>query len=220
VDRSGNLYIADTDNSRIREVFAANNLIITVEGTGMSGFAGDGGPATSAELFTPNGITLDSLGNYYIADTGNARIREVSGGNINTVAGSVNRGFCGDGGPATSACLSLPVSMGIDQQGEIFLADPGNSRIRLAYNGNISTFAGQSTFGFCGDGGSPTKACLNSSYGVTVTSSGKNIFIADTYNNRVRFATPNPFRCSMTVVHLLRTTGRLPFPQEYPAGCQ
>lgn len=220
VDASGNLYIADTSNNRIREVFASNQLIATVAGTGTAGFGGDGGQATSAELFGPRAVALDGFGNYFIADSLNARVREVSGGYIKTVAGSSKSGYCGDGGPAHSACLSLPNGISVDQQGEIFFSDSTYSVVRLVYNGYINTFAGKAGEGmFCGDGGPLTKACLSSPAEVAATPSGNDVYIADTSNNRVRLAVPNPFRCTISVVHLLRTKGRLPLAQEYPAGC-
>jgi sugar lactone lactonase YvrE len=101
VDAAGNLYIADTGNSRIRKV--SNGIITTVAGNGGYGFSGDNGPATSAQLYDPYGVAVDSAGNLYIADTLNGRIRKVSNGVITTIAGNGTYGYSGDGGPATSA---------------------------------------------------------------------------------------------------------------------
>src|SRR5207302_1588009 len=132
VDSFGNLFIADTGNSRIRKVVAATGNIQTVAGNGTFGFSGDGGPAISAALSGPEGVFLDSCGNLFIADTGNSRIRKVvaATGNIQTVAGNGTFGFSGDGGPATSATLNVPTDVYADGSGNLFIADTGNSRIR------------------------------------------------------------------------------------------
>src|SRR5438132_1466405 len=115
LDRFGNLFIADTCNSRIRKVVAATGNIQTVAGNGTLGFSGDGGPATSAALSDPEGVFLDRFGNLFIADSGNCRIREVvaATGNIQTVAGNGTLGFRGDGG-ATSATLNVPTDVYAD----------------------------------------------------------------------------------------------------------
>jgi trimeric autotransporter adhesin len=122
VDSAGNLYIADTGNSRIRRV--SNGVITTVAGNGCGsngcGFSGDNGPATSAELTNAEGIAVDSAGNLYIADTYNQRIRRVSNGVITTVAGNGARGFGGDNGPATSAGLSGPAGVAVDSAGNLY----------------------------------------------------------------------------------------------------
>ena len=112
MDDSGNIYIADTQNNRIRMVTASTGIISTVAGNGTVGYSGDGGAATSAELTYPNGVAVDSVGNIYIADTQNNRIREVtaSTGNISTVAGNGTFGYSGDGGAATSAELTSPMA--------------------------------------------------------------------------------------------------------------
>lgn len=106
VDSAGNLYIADFDNNRIRKV--VNGVITTVAGNGAAGFSGDNGPATSAQLFEPYGVSLDATGNLYIADYLNSRVREVANGVITTVAGNGTYGFSGDNGRATNAQLSHP----------------------------------------------------------------------------------------------------------------
>jgi len=188
VDSSGNLFIAEFENERVRKVTPAGT-ISTVAGNGSFGFSGDGGPATSAALFGPDGVAVDSAGNLFIADSANARIRKVTpAGMISTVAGNGTLGFSGDGGPATSAELSGPLGVAVDSAGNLFIAD-GYTRVRkVTPAGTISTVAGNGIEGFSGDGGPATAAELYEG-GVTVDSAG-NLFIADTYNGRIRKVTP------------------------------
>ena len=128
VDRAGNLYISDTANSRVRKV--SRGVITTVAGNGTDGFSGDGGPATSAQLFRPNGLAVDSAGKIYIVDEVH-RIREISNGVITTVAGNGTPGFSGDNGPAATAQLYWPSGLAVDSAGKIYVAEIGNERIRL-----------------------------------------------------------------------------------------
>jgi uncharacterized protein (TIGR03437 family) len=186
VDSSGNVYISDTSNSRIRRV--TNGMIITVAGTGAYGFSGDTGPATNAQLNYPQGIAVDAAGDLFIADSLNDRIRKVSGGVITTVAGTVTVGFSGDGGPAVVAQLSVPEGIAVDAAGNLYIADTLNERIRKVSNGFITTIAGGGVGGFSGDGGLSTSAQLNLPEGVAVDSAG-NIYIADVQNNRIRVLT-------------------------------
>jgi trimeric autotransporter adhesin len=192
VDASGDIYIADNFNNRIRMVTRSTGIITTVAGDGTFGYKGDGGPATSAGLFYPLGIAVDASGNIYIADTSNNRIRLVtrSTGIITTVAGDGTYGYKGDGGPATSASLHNPWGIAVDASGNIYIADIDNHRIRLVTRstGIITTVAGDGTFGYRGDGGPATSAGLYYPYGVAVDASG-NIYIADTSNNRIRLVT-------------------------------
>ena len=123
MDSAGNLYIADTDNNRIRKV--SNGVIATVAGGGAS--LGDNGPATSAQLANPEGVAVDSAGNLYIADYGNNRIRKVSNGVIATVAGNGTVGFSGDNGPPTSAQLAYPWGVAADSAGSLYIADYGTT---------------------------------------------------------------------------------------------
>ena len=131
VDGAGNLYIADTNNRRIRKV-DTSGVITTVAGTGERGFSGEGGQAVEAQLSSPYGVAVDGAGNLYIADAGNNRIRKVdSSGLITTIAGTGERGFGGDGGPATAALLNNPTGVTLDSAGNLFVADTGNHRIRV-----------------------------------------------------------------------------------------
>jgi uncharacterized protein YjiK len=186
VDAAGNLYIADWVNPRVRKV-STSGTITTVAGSGTYGFSGDGGPATDAGLSSPYGVAVDAAGNLYIADAGNSRVRKVStSGTITTVAGSGTFGFSGDGGPATDAGLNSPVGVTVDAAGNLYIADSGNHRVRkVSTSGTITTVAGDGTFGFSGDGGPATNASLNIPYGVAVDAAG-NLYIADPGNSRVR----------------------------------
>jgi uncharacterized protein (TIGR03437 family) len=195
VDSAGNLYIADTLNNRIRKV--SNGVITTVAGNGNPGFGGDNGPATSAQLYYPGGIVLDSAGSLYIADTHNFRIRKVSNGAITTVAGNGKPGSGGDNGPATSAGV-YPAGIALDSAGNLYIADYYAVSIRKVSNGVIATVAGIGTNGFSGDNGPATSAQLNLPWGVAVGSAG-NVYIADAGNNRIRILTPTGSSCAYSV---------------------
>ncbi len=132
VDGSGNIYIADTDNHRIRKVDAATGNISTVAGSGWGGYIGDGVPAVRAQLYLPSGVAVDGSGNIYVADRGNSRIRKVDAatGNISTIAGTGTQGYGGDGGPAVEAHLYFPSGVAVDGSGNIYIADTDNHRIR------------------------------------------------------------------------------------------
>ena len=195
VDSAGNLYIADSLNSRIRRVDAAGN-ISTIAGTGTGGFSGDGGAATSAQINFPNGLAVDSAGNLYFADENSHRIRRVdAAGIISTVAGTGAGGifgaFGGDGGPATAAAFRYPPNITLDSAGNLYIADYGNRRVRkVDASGNISTIAGTGAAGFSGDGGPATAAPVDGPTGVVLDSAG-NIYIADTNNHRIRKVDPS-----------------------------
>ncbi len=217
-DAAGNLVIADTGNNLIRVVAAATGTfygqamtagdIYTVAGGGTSGL-GDGGPATSAELFSPDGVAVDGAGNLVIADAGNNRVRVVAAatgtfygqamtaGDIYTVAGDGTAGFAGDGGPATSAKVASPEGVAVDGAGNLLISDTGNNRIRVvaAHTGtfygqamtaeDIYTVAGNGGFGFAGDGGPATHTKL-ANPALTIVDGAGNLVIADNSNNRVR----------------------------------
>jgi sugar lactone lactonase YvrE len=188
VNASGNLFIADTSNSRIRKV-GADGVITTVAGNGSHGYAGDGGAATSASLNYPAGVAVDASGNLFILEVNDSRIRKVgTNGIITTVAGNGSFGYSGDGGAATSASLHLnyPDNVAVDGSGNLFIADTSNGRIRkVDVNGIITTVAGNGSSGYSGDGGSAASASLRGPSGVAVDASG-NLLIADTGNGRIR----------------------------------
>ena len=188
VDASGDLFIADGPNNRIREV-NSSGVITTIAGNGTAGYNGDGIQATAAKLFYPVGVALDGKGDLFIADMGNARIREVNlaRGVITTVAGDGTAGYGGNGGPATTAMLYRPYGVAVDGSGHLFIGDSGNDRIRevnLA-TGLITTIAGTGTSGHTGDGGPATAAELSFPEGIAPDSKG-NLFIADQANDAVR----------------------------------
>ena len=183
VDSAGNVYIAEMYDQRIRKV--SNGVITTVAGNGTWGYSGDGGPATDAELGDPSGVAVDSVGNMYISDFNNSRIRKVSNWIMATVAGNGAGVFGGDGGPATSAQLWGPEGVAVDAAGSLYIADTGNHRVRKVSNGVITTVAGNGTQGYSGDGGPATAAEMNYPCGVAVDSAG-NVYIADAGNNRIR----------------------------------
>ena len=191
VDGAGNLFIADTDNHRIRRV-DPTGTITTVAGTGRPGFSGDGGPADQALLRYPSGVAVDGAGNLFIADTSNGRIRRVDpAGTITTVAGGGEGaiGFIGDGGPADQARLGFTFGVAVDGAGNLFIADTGNHRIRkVDPAGTITTVAGTGECCYSGDGGPAVEAVLNPK-GVAVDGAG-NLFIADPGNHRIRVLTP------------------------------
>ena len=190
LDRSGNLYIADTYNNRIRKV-DANGIITTIAGNGYGSNIGDGGLAIDAGIPTPSCITVDSKGNIYFAD-GNSNVRVITtDGKINRLAGNGNAGYGGDGGKAVLASLNMPNGIAVSNSGDIYIADSYNNVIRkIGKDSIITTVAGNDTAGFAGDGSLATKAKLNFPNGLTIDSAG-NLLIADAYNNRVRKVTPS-----------------------------
>jgi hypothetical protein len=185
VDAAGNVYIADRNNNRIRQV-GTTGIINTFAGNGNNGFSGDGGAAINASLSNPQGVAVDGLGNLYIADSGNKRIRKVGpNGIIITVAGNGDAGYYGDGGQATNAFFESPASVAVDAFGNFYIADGTEHLRKVGLNGIISTVAGNAGLGFGGDGGPPTNSMLGEVYGLAADIYG-DLFIADTGNNRVR----------------------------------
>ena len=187
VDSSGNLYIADTGNNRVREVAAATGVITTIAGTGTAGYSGDNGAAVSATLNKPSAVVEGSTGNLYVLDTGNNVVRLVNTtGTITTIAGNGTAGYSGDDGPATSATLHTPYGLNIDSSGNLYIADSANNVVRMVSTaGIISTIAGNGTPGYSGDNGAAISATLDNPQGVTVDNQG-NVYISDQGNNRVR----------------------------------
>ncbi|MGA8938714.1 MAG: Ig-like domain repeat protein [Acidobacteriaceae bacterium] len=188
-DAIGNLYFADTNRHEVYESSLAGVLSV-VAGTGVQGFAGDGGPATSAELNSPQGVAVGADGTLYIADTGNQRIRAVSGGIITTFAGSGGAGFAGDGGVAANALFRGPTALAVDASGALLVCDEGNQRVRRISAGVIQTAVGNGTQGFAGDGGAATQAELDTPMGVAVGADGR-VFVADAHNERIRVIATN-----------------------------
>lgn len=187
------LYIADTNNHRIRVVDDVYTLLInTVAGTGVAGYSGDSLPADAATLAYPAKLTFDSFGNMYIADSGNHRIRKVAKntGVINTFAGTGVAGYSGDDGKAVGALLFKPSDVAVDLIGNVFIADALNNCIRKVNttSGIITTVAGTGTVGYEGDGGPARSALLSQPLGVHIDKAGT-IYVADTSNSRVRTIT-------------------------------
>jgi sugar lactone lactonase YvrE len=184
-DATGSLYIADILNNRIRKV-DTNGIIATVAGNGTYSESGDGGAATNAGIYWPASVALDAAGNFYIAALYYSHIRKVNAnGIISTVVGS-SAGYSGDGGAATSAKVNGPQGVALDADGNLYIADTGNSRIRkVDTSGIISTVAGKSGSGYSGDGGAATNATLKSPWGVALDAFG-DLYIADLGNNRIR----------------------------------
>ncbi len=183
VDREGNLYISDSNNYRIRKV-DKDGIITTIAGTGKSGYFGDGGPATSAQLTEPGGIAFDAKGNLYLTDYKSVRKIDRSG-TITTVAGTGQAGFSGDGGPASEAKLRA-YDLALDRKGNLYISDTENNRVRkVDKDGIITTVAGSGKRGYSGDGGPATKAALKDPWGIAVDEEG-NVFFSDHHNSVVR----------------------------------
>ena len=185
VDGAGNLYIADTGNSRIRFVSASTGLITTFAGTGTASYTGDGGLATAATLNAPQGLYLTPSGILYIADTGNNVIRTVGlrSGAITTLSGTGTAGYAGDTGESASAQFTTPTAVTVDNTGDIYIADKGNNVIRRITNGVITTYAGSKSAGFTD--GATTSALFKSPSALAVDASGT-LYVADTGNNAIR----------------------------------
>ena len=188
-DSSGDVYIADTQNNRIRKV--SSGVITTVAGNGTPGYSGNSGPATSARLAQPQGVFVVPAGNLYIADTVNQAIREVSNGVINQRVGpgsgcGQEKDSVGDGCAGFYGVYDNPTGVAVDSAASVYIADSDHCRIREVSNASgTATVAGNGTCGFSGDNGPATSAELRNPQGVALDSAG-NLYIADTYNNAIR----------------------------------
>ncbi len=193
-DGKGNLFISDLGNYVIRKI-DTNGNISTFAGNNSFGFSGDGGPATSAQISTVNGIAVDAKGDVYLADTSNGRVRIVTpDGNIATFAGNGTHGYAGDGAAAASATLYYPSGVAVDAQNNVYIADYGAGVVRkVNAAGIISTFAGNGggIFGtVLGDGGPAASAVLNMPFSVAVDAAG-NVYIGDLGSSSIRRVTTN-----------------------------
>ena len=182
LDASGNLYVAGGYGGRLYRISKTTGIITTVAGSGVNGFAGDGGPATAARTNFIYSVAVDSTGNIFFSDHSNHRVRKVAAGTgiITTVAGNgLNTGPIGDGGPATAASLSYPMKVGFDGSGNLLIVDYQHNRVRKVdkTTGIITTVIGNGTFGATGDGG-PATAASTATYAFSVDAGG-NIFILD-----------------------------------------
>ena len=211
-DKAGDLFIADTEDNVVREI-TTDGTIHLIAGNGTEGDRGEfGGPATRAELDSPQGVAVNAKGDVFIADTyNNVSARSRPKGLISTYAGNGNAGYKGDNGPAWRAELSSPTGLALDALGNLYIADSGNNVIRrVSTSGVITTVAGDVAAdqasgglgGFSGDGGPATQARLNSPQGVALDQAG-DLFIADTFNNAIREVTPNG-----TISTLVNTAGK------------
>ncbi len=190
LDAQGNIYITDYSNQSIRVVNHTTGVVNSIAGNGAFGFSNDGASSNGAQLADPHDVVIDPAGNIYIADTLNSRVRVINtSGTINTFAGTGQRGFSGDNGPATGAQLSMPAGLALDKNGNLYIADYGNGTVRrVDKNGTITTVAGVGfvEFGAApGDGGPATQAYLEMPYSVAADAAG-NIFIGDIGTSSIR----------------------------------
>lgn len=190
LDSLGNLFIADSSSCRVRRVDASTGIITTVAGDGSYGYSGDGGLATSAQLDGPQAVAVDALGDVFIADSSNYRVRRVDAatGVITTVAGNGTSGDGGDGGPATSAPVESPRGLALDASGSLFISEWFGHRVRRLdlSTGIITTVTGVGTYGYAGDGGLAVTAQLSYPKGLAIDALGRHLFIAESGNARVR----------------------------------
>jgi sugar lactone lactonase YvrE len=192
-DSKGNLYVADTFNHCVRRVDAASGVIDTVAGNGTKGFSGDGGPATKAQFNEPYGLAIDRLGNLYVVDRLNGRVRRVDArtAEVTTVAGDGSKKYSGDGGPATQAGLVEPNGVALDAQGRLLIADVADHRVRAVdfATGQISTFAGTGKGAHSGDGGPAREAAIYGARAVDVGPDGT-VYILERQGNTLRAVDP------------------------------
>jgi hypothetical protein len=189
VDTTGNVYISTTADGRIRKVNSLG-IISTIAGTGGTNHTGDGGPASSAQIAAPGGISLDKNGNLFVTERGGMCVRKInSSGIITTVAGNTsftnNTPPYGDGGPATSGFIFSPMDVTTDSLGNIYISDLNHLIRKVNTNGIITTVAGNGTQGYSGDGGPATSAQINNPWGIFIDKQGA-LILVDWYNHRIR----------------------------------
>ena len=210
-DASGDMYIADWLNNRVRKVNMSTGVISTIAGTGAAGYNGDGIAATAAQINGPCGITFDNAGNIYIAEYGGARVRKITIGTglISTIAGTGSFGYNGDGIAATAAQLNGCAYIKFDAAENMFIGDGINNRVReiIKSTGIISTIAGTGTVGYNGDGIPAATAQLNRPFYILFDQPKCNMYIADYYNNRIRLVSGGFVGCTPLPLHLLSFTG-------------
>jgi gliding motility-associated-like protein len=190
VDASGNIYITDYNNNRIRKV-STTGIVTTYAGTGIGGYSGDGGPATAAKINHPNGLDIDAAGNLFFADQYNNVIRKISSsGVISTFAGTGIFGYSGDGGPATAAKLGQATNVKLGSAGDLYITDYSNNRVRKVDGGGvITTVVGTGVAGFSGDGGPATNAKIHQPVAL-MFDIAENLYVVDQLNQCVRKVTP------------------------------
>jgi len=186
-DASGNLFISDSGNNRIRKVDGATGTVTTIAGNGTTNFGVDGVPATVVGVDSPSDVVVDSAGNVIFSDTHHHRVRSVdTTGTIHTIIGNGTAGFAGDNGPASAAQIASPTGLALDAAGNLYIADFDNNRVRKVDTaGNVTTVAGDGNPGFNGDGLAATATSLNAPTDMAFDASG-NMYIADLRNERVR----------------------------------
>jgi len=184
-DNIGNMYFVEQGNHVLRKI-DVNGVITTIAGTGTLGYAGDGGIATLAQLNSPRGLCIDNSGNIYISDTNNNVIRKINtSGIITTIVGNGVAGFSGDAGSAVLSQLNSPRGITIDSQGDLYIADMNNSRVRKVGSNNIiSTYAGSSLNYSIGDGGQATMAGFVTPYDIEIYNN--NVYVADIGAHNIR----------------------------------
>lgn len=216
VDRRGNIYFSDTANHRVRRIVLRTGEIETVAGTGEKGFVNDGGHATMATLNAPTGLAFDTLGNLFIADTGNHRIRMYTpNGYLYTVAGNGRKGYNGDGMRPVSAQLNSPTGVAVSLHGDLYISDTGNHLVRKIdrQSGFLINAAGSGVKGNDGDLGLAVNAKLNKPSAIIFDKHG-NLFIADTGNHQVRWVEPQK-----TLIFTIAGTGKRGFSGEGDRRC-
>jgi hypothetical protein len=211
-DASGNLYIADWLNNRVRKVDNSTGIISTIAGTGTAGYNGDGIAATAAQINGPCGIIFDNAGDIYIAEYGGARVRKINIGTglISTIAGTGTFGYNGDGIAATTAQLAGCAYIQFDAAENMFIGEGSNQRVReiIKSTGIINTIAGTGTAGYNGDGIAATTAQLNFPFYILFDKVKCNMYIADYYNNRIRQITGGFIGCTPLPLNLHSAEGK------------